>query len=125
MIVARFLEANPDQPFYLLAEICAAIGVAERTLRTACEDHLGMGPIRYLNLRRMHLFRRAMLRADSSTNSVTRIATNHGFWELGRFAVGYRTMFGDSPSASLRRPPYDARPSLNRPSPFEKRILLG
>ena len=54
-IVARFeefLEANPDQPLYL-AEICAAIGVSERTLRAACEEHLGMGPIRYLALRRI------------------------------------------------------------------------
>src|SRR6202022_5150677 len=59
-IVARFeeyLEANPDQPLYL-TEICAAIGVAERTLRVACEEHLGMGPIPYLGLGRMHLVRR-------------------------------------------------------------------
>ena len=57
----EFLEANPDQPLYL-AEICAAIGVAERTLRICCEQHLGMGPIRYLFLRRMHLVRQALLR---------------------------------------------------------------
>ena len=91
-IVARFeefLEANPDQPLYL-TEICAAIGVAERTLRIACEEHLGMGPIRYLSLRRMHLVRRALLRADPSTATVTRLATDHGFWELGRFSVAYR-----------------------------------
>ena len=59
-IVARleeFLEAHPNTPLYL-TEICAGIGVAERTLRVACEEHLGMGPIRYLNLRRMHLVRR-------------------------------------------------------------------
>ena len=62
-----------------------------------------MGPIRYLTLRRMHLVRRALLRADSST-TVTRIATDHGFWELGRFSVAYRTLFGETPSESLRRP---------------------
>jgi AraC-like DNA-binding protein len=118
IIVARFeefLEANPDQPLYL-TEICAAIGVAERTLRVACEEHLGMGPIRYLSLRRMHLVRRALLRADPSTATVTRVATDHGFWELGRFSVAYRTLFGESPSESLRRPA-DQRPEfLNRPS---------
>jgi AraC-like DNA-binding protein len=48
------MEANPDRPLYL-TEICAAVGVAERTLRAACEEHLGMGPIRFLTLRRMHL----------------------------------------------------------------------
>jgi len=67
-IVARFeefLEANLDHPLYL-TEICAAIGVAERTLRASCEEHLGMGPIRYLALRRMHLVRRALLHSDPS-----------------------------------------------------------
>jgi AraC-like DNA-binding protein len=124
-IVARFeefLEANPDQPLYL-TEICAAIGVAERTLRIACEEHLGMGPIRYLSLRRMHLMRRALLRADPSTATVTRLATDHGFWELGRFSVAYRGLFGEPPSASLRRPPDDLRRSLNRPSSLEIPIL--
>jgi len=102
----EFLEANPDRPLYL-TEICTAIGAAERTLRAACEEHLGMGPIRYLSLRRMHLVRRALLRTDPSTSSVTRIATDHGFWELGRFSVAYRALFGESPSDSLKRPADD------------------
>ena len=105
MIIARFkefLESHPDRPLYL-TEICAAIGVAERTLRAACEEHLGMGPIRYLSLRRMHLVRRALLRADPSRATVTRVATDHGFWELGRFSVAYRALFRESPSDSLRR----------------------
>jgi AraC-like DNA-binding protein len=108
-IVARFeefMEAKPDTPLYL-TEICAAIGVTERTLRVSCEEHLGMGPIRYLSLRRMYLVRRALLRADPSTATVTRIVTDHGFWELGRFSVSYRTLFGESPSESLRRPADD------------------
>ena len=47
-VVARFeeyLEANRGKSLYL-TEICAAIGVPERTLRGACEEYLGMGPIR-------------------------------------------------------------------------------
>ena len=107
VIVARFeefLEANPNTPLYL-TEVCAAVGAAERTLRAACEEHLGMGPIRYLTLRRMHLVHRALLRAAPSEATVTQIATDHGFWELGRFAVAYREMFGEPPSATLQRPP--------------------
>ncbi len=103
-IIARFeefLAANSDQPLYL-TEICAAIGVAERTLRGACEEHVGMGPIRFLTLRRMHLVRRALLQADPSKSTVTRIVTAHGFWELGRFSVSYRALFGESPSETLR-----------------------
>jgi AraC-like DNA-binding protein len=117
-IVARFedfLEANPDRPLYL-TEICAAIGVAERTLRASCEEHLGMGPIRYLTLRRMHLVRRALLRSDPSKATVTQIVTDHGFWELGRFSVAYRALFGESPSCTLRRPAAQPEVYLDRPS---------
>jgi AraC-like DNA-binding protein len=106
-IIARFeefLSANPDRPLYL-TEICAGVGVSERTLRACCEEHLGMGPIRFLTLRRMHLAHRALLRADPSKSTVTRIVTDHGFWELGRFSVAYRTLFGEKPSATLKRPP--------------------
>jgi len=128
-IVARFeayLEAHPGEPLYL-TEICAAVGAPERTLRIACAEHLGIGPIRYLALRRMHLVRRALLRGDSST-TVTRVATDHGFWELGRFAVAYRMLFGETPSASLYRPPDDGRSFPNRSSSFadaDLRVVRG
>jgi AraC-like DNA-binding protein len=98
----EFLRVNSDRPLHL-AEICAAIGVAERTLRAACEEHLGMGPIRFLTLRRMHLVRHGLLAADAKEANVTRIITDHGFWELGRFSVAYRSLFGESPSETLRR----------------------
>jgi len=111
----EFLEANPDRPLYL-PEICAALNVAERTLRASCEGHLGMGPIRYLTLRRMHLVRRSLQHADSSEATVTRIVTDHGFWELGRFSVAYRALFGESPSQTLRRPTEQTAINLNRPS---------
>jgi AraC-like DNA-binding protein len=116
-IIARFeefLEANPDRPLYL-AEICAAIGVAERTLRAACEEHLGMGPIRFLTLRRMHLAHRELLRADPSKSTVTRIVTDHGFWELGRFSVAHRALFGESPSETLQRPAEQLEVHSGRP----------
>ncbi len=107
-IVARFeefLESRQYKPVYL-AEICATVGVSERTLRTCCQEHLGMGPIHYLWLRRMHLAHRALLLAEAESTTVTEIATEHGFWELGRFSVEYRSLFGETPSASLRRPPH-------------------
>ena len=116
-VIARFqelLEANHDQPLYL-AEICAATGVSERTLRVCCHEHLGMGPVRYLWLRRMHLARRTLMCADAATATVTAIATDHGFWELGRFSVEYRALFGEQPSATLHRPPEVRRAFQNRP----------
>jgi AraC-like DNA-binding protein len=117
-VIARLeelLAANHDRALYL-AEICAATGVSERTLRVCCQEHMGMGPVHYLWLRRMHLARRALVRADPARATVTEIATEFGFWELGRFSVAYRTLFGESPSASLRRPPAD--PPISHDGPF-------
>jgi AraC-like DNA-binding protein len=97
-----FLKANPNKSLYL-PKICSAIRTPERTLRSACEKHLGMGPIRYLALRRMHLFRRALLQATPSKKTVKEIAHDHGFRELGRSSVSYRKMFGETPSTTLHR----------------------
>ena len=66
-----------------------------------------MGPVRYLWLRRMQLARRALLLAGDGSATVTSIAMAHGFWELGRFSVAYRNLFGETPTAALRRAPDD------------------
>jgi AraC-like DNA-binding protein len=111
MVLRRFedlISANPDQILYI-SQICAATGVSERTLLACCQEYLGMGPKRYLVLRRMHLARRALLMADPATKTVTEVATSFGFWELGRFSVVYRSLFGEMPSATLRRRPEDPR----------------
>jgi AraC-like DNA-binding protein len=119
-IVARFeemLAANHNRALYL-ADICAEIGVSERTLRFICQEHLGMGPIRYLWLRRMHLAQQTLVLADPTKSTVTEIATDFGFWELGRFSVAYRALFGETPSGSLHRPPEDLQKFKNAPFAF-------
>ena len=98
----RLVEDNPEQPLYI-PEVSKAIGVSSRTLQVCCQENLGMGPKHYLLLRRMHLARRALRGAQPDTASVTEIATRYGFWQLGRFAVEYQSLFGESPSATLAR----------------------
>ncbi len=96
------LEANIDQPIYVL-EMAKAIGASVRSLTACCNEYLGMGPKRYLMLRRMHLARHTLLKAGPSSATVTGVAANYGFWEFGRFAVQYKSLFGESPSATLRK----------------------
>ena len=85
----EFLEANRGKPLYV-AEICSAIGISDRTLRLHCTERLGMNPQRYLWLRRMHQARRLLAVANAANKTVTEIAMDHGFWELGRFSVACR-----------------------------------
>jgi AraC-like DNA-binding protein len=104
-ILVRFEKALAlhSAPHLDLSGLCNAIGVAERTLRLCCTEVLGMGPTRYYQLRRLNMARSALQRANPETASVAAIARDHHFLELGRFAVAYRTLFGELPSSTLRR----------------------
>lgn len=97
------LRTHSEEALYM-ADLCEAAGVSYWTLRDCCLEYLGMGPKRYLWMRRMNLARRALQTANAHSTTVTEIATNYGFWELGRFSVAYRSLFGESPSAALWRP---------------------
>ncbi|MGE4048392.1 MAG: helix-turn-helix domain-containing protein [Acetobacteraceae bacterium] len=95
------IQESSDIPLYM-PELCRMMGISDRTLRAVCHKYLGIGPKKYLHLRRMHLARRALLAAAPTRTIVTDVATQFGFWELGRFAVEYRALFGESPSSTLR-----------------------
>jgi AraC-like DNA-binding protein len=104
-IMQRFhaiLHAATDRPLYVL-EIARMIGVSERSLSACCQEYLGMGPKKYLLLRRLHLARRTLLAADPQATTVTDVATQFGFWQLGRFSIEYKFLFGESPSITLNR----------------------
>jgi len=85
-----------------VATLCRIVGVSERRLRSAFCDARGMAPHRFMLRDRLEAVRRALLAAGETPTTVTVIATNHGFSELGRFAVVYKQVFGESPSATLR-----------------------
>jgi AraC-like DNA-binding protein len=97
----RVLEQHPVTPIYV-PEICAEIGVLDRTLRLCCQKQLAMSPKQYLMRRRIHLVRRALLAAATET-TVTEIATSFGFWHLGHFSASYHAIFGELPSTTLAR----------------------
>jgi AraC-like DNA-binding protein len=98
----RVVEERVDDPLYI-PELCKEIGTSLRTLNACCHEHLGMGPKRYLLLRRLHMFRRALRLSSPGETTVTEIATRYGFWQFGRLAVEYRALFGEVPSATLTR----------------------
>lgn len=95
------IAEHAEEAIYI-PDLCAIVGVPERTLRLCCYESLGMGPKRYLLLHRMKLARQALRKAVAAATSVTEIAANFGFWNFGRFAVEYKALYDELPSATLR-----------------------
>ena len=85
-----------------IAQLCRVAGVSERSLRNAFYDVRGMSPKRWAVRTRLADVRRALSDASGTRGAVTTIATDHGFFELGRFASTYKAVFGETPSATLR-----------------------
>jgi AraC-like DNA-binding protein len=84
-----------------LLQVCEELKVPLRTLNLCSNRVLGMSAGRYLRMRRLHGVFSDL--KHGLADSVTEVATRYGFWELGRFSRDYRSIFGELPSATLRR----------------------
>lgn len=96
-----WIEANLSEPIGV-CEIAHAIGVGVRSLQLSFRRCRGCSPSDAITQRRLEAARRSLLDADDNS-TVTQIAGDLGFYELGRFAKRYRQHFGESPSATLAR----------------------
>lgn len=104
-IVARaeaFFRRHLGEPVSI-TRLSSVAGVSERSLRNAFYDVYSTGPKRYLRLWQLHQVRRALRSSTCAEQTVTDVATFHGFFELGRFAGEYKALFGESPSETLQR----------------------
>lgn len=100
-----------------VSQLCQAAGVSRRTLEYAFRDSLGLPPLKFLRLQRLHAARRELLAARPGGATVAGIAHRAGFLELGRFASEYKQLFGELPSQTLARPATrGTRPLLLRAS---------
>ncbi|HTP26262.1 MAG TPA: helix-turn-helix domain-containing protein [Anaeromyxobacteraceae bacterium] len=95
------MRARAFQPMYV-PELCAAVDASEARLRDAFQRVFGVGPSRYLRLRRLHLVRRSLRSTRKQDLTVSAAAARFGFFEFGRFAGEYRWIFGELPSHTHR-----------------------
>ena len=100
----QLLREHVNEPVTMV-ELSRETGVSERTLRAAFHDVLGLSPKQYAIGQRLHAAHEALCAADPATTTVTDIATEYGFYELGRFAGRYRNTFGEAPSQTLHQQP--------------------
>jgi AraC-like DNA-binding protein len=95
-----FIRANAGLPL-TIAEIAEAAGCSVRSLQMAFHRFRGTTPMRVLQQARLEQARTEMLRAGQ-TDSLARIAADHGFSSPTRFAQSFRRKYGVYPSEILR-----------------------
>jgi len=96
-----YLRAHIDASVPV-SRLCRLVGLSERGLRDAFYSVRGMGPKRWTVAVRLQGVRDALTERWAEQTTVTDIAADYGFYELGRFAAIYREAFGEAPSDTLR-----------------------
>ena len=100
-MVEEWIDANLANPI-TLGSLCAVAGVGDRYLEYAFRKHRSLTPLQFVTSRRLAWVRRKLIESKPG-DSVTRLAHEAGFIHLGRFAVRYRSVYGESPSATVKR----------------------
>jgi AraC family ethanolamine operon transcriptional activator len=78
-------------------------GASWRTLDYAFRGRFGITPKEYLKSVRLNGVHRELRRADPSSGRISDVANRWSFWHMGQFAADYRRLFGELPSATLKR----------------------
>ncbi|TVP65387.1 MAG: helix-turn-helix domain-containing protein [Leptolyngbya sp. LCM1.Bin17] len=97
-----YIMDHLDQPL-TLAQICQAVCTSQRSLQYGFQEMLGMGPMAFVKVQRLHGIRRALLHADPKPETVAHIAHQWGFFSLSHFSRDYKQLFGELPSQTLQR----------------------
>jgi AraC family ethanolamine operon transcriptional activator len=85
-----------------IPEISRVAGVSLRTLEYSFRDELGLTPLAFLRLQRLHAARRRLMNAGTGGTTVTEIACAHGFYQPARFAAHHHRLFNELPSQTLK-----------------------
>jgi len=94
------IDAEGSKPIHI-SEICSRLRVSRRTLHRAFHDAVGLGPIAYLRSKRLCAAQRTLRNSDPVKTTVTQVALEHGFANLGRFCGEYYSQFNEYPSRTL------------------------
>lgn len=84
-------------------ELADAAGVSVRTLNNAFREQMGISPRHFVRAYTLNAARTALRQAEPGSVRVSDVAARLGIWEWGRFSRDYQQLFGELPSATLRR----------------------
>lgn len=97
-----YIESHKRQ-LLRVSQICAALGVGQRTLELSFKKHLGISPKQFLKSMRLLGCQQQLLEADPEYCCVNQIAADWGYWHMSQFARDYQLTYGELPSHTLRR----------------------
>lgn len=80
------------------AEIAQFVQASKRSVEQAFSTTVGMGPLTYLRILRLHDVKRKLTDTSVAHLSIGDIASEYGFWDWSRFSQHYRRHFGELPS---------------------------
>ncbi|WP_395175437.1 helix-turn-helix domain-containing protein [Roseibium alexandrii] len=83
--------------------LCHELGRSRRTIHHAFRMRLGIGPVAFYRLKRLHALRGSLVAAEPETTRIADLAHSLGFFETGRMAGNYNEIFGELPSETLKR----------------------
>lgn len=92
----------PDIP-HTVKSLSRDLGIPAAQLRASSEGFAQTPLDKLLTLLRLNGARRDLLDAHGSTQKVSDIAMDWGFFHWGRFALRYRVLFGETPSQTLKK----------------------
>lgn len=100
-LVLDYLEASGHRPLHI-SELCSRLGVSRRSLHRAFHEVFGIGPVTFLRQKRLCTVHSILKASEPAAITVSEVAIQQGFVELGRFSHEYHVMFGEYPSQTLR-----------------------
>ena len=101
-IAEAYIRSNLGDQI-ILADLVTASETSASSLLRAFRIHRGITPMKYVKQMRLEYAQRTLLAAKPGTTTVTTVAMDHGFYQLGRFSADYRRVFGELPSETLGR----------------------
>jgi len=100
--IRKYIEINYKNAINI-NELCTRKKLSDRTLRLGFKHLFGLAPKQYHKCYRLGKIHHALLQSDPTIDTVEKIAYDHGFYHMGRFSNSYKSMFGNTPSETLRK----------------------
>lgn len=97
-----YIRRNLAEPIRL-SHLSRCARMASRSIEYGFMEEIGMPPMVYVRMSRLHRARRVLLSASVRDRTISQVAMDCGFWHLSQFAVDYKALFGESPSITFRR----------------------